>query len=314
MPLSAMLFWFTGRLNRARFWLASIVLILISIVLLPISLLSLVLLATSPFSLAALIAVEGRAVIPIASAGLLFLLLVYLLVFFAGLLVSCAGFAVVIKRLHDRDKSAGWLLLFILVPLILQAIAYHAGAIEDIIILGGACFFIEIWFLIELGFLRGTAGPNRYGPDPLQIGLTGSAGRGEKFATIALLTLSGVALVAELALPIVLVQHGPWSQVLSAVYPRMPAAPNEAQRQPPPAAPNEAQRQPPPAAPNAAAESGITGAWKAYDVGFAPWTLTLKADGLKLSGTVQQGAHKLERIQHDAHDAGGNLRWRDQWQ
>jgi uncharacterized membrane protein YhaH (DUF805 family) len=24
-----------------------------------------------------------------------------------------------------------------------------------------------IWFVVELGFLRGTAGPNRYGPDPL---------------------------------------------------------------------------------------------------------------------------------------------------
>ena len=74
--------------------------------------------------------------------------------------------------------------------------------------------------------------------------------------------------------------------------PQPPAVPNEAQRQPqPPTAPNEAQRQPqPPAAPNAAAESGVTGVWTAYDVGFPPWTLTLKADGAKLSGTVQQGA------------------------
>jgi hypothetical protein len=196
--------------------------------------------------------------------------------------VSCAGFAVVIKRLHDRDKSAGWLLLFVLVPLILQTIAYYTGAVEFKIILGLACFFIGIWFLVELGFLRGTAGPNRYGLDPLQIGLTGSAGagRGEKFATIALLTLSGAVLVAELAVPIVLVQHGPWSRVLSAVSPRMPAAPNEAQRQ-----------SQPPAASNAAAESGVTGVWEAYDVGFPLWTLTLSADGVKLSGTVQQGAH-----------------------
>jgi len=49
------------------------------------------------------------------------------------------------------------------------------------------------------GLLGGlTEGPNRYGPDPLQIGLTGNAGagRGEKFATIALLTLSAAVLVA----------------------------------------------------------------------------------------------------------------------
>src|SRR5271169_6159700 len=92
------------------------------------------------------------------------------------------------------------------------------------------------------------------------------AGPGARFATVVLLSLSGAVFVAELALPVVLVQHSPWSRVLSAVSPRMPTAPN------------------------AAAESGVTGVWTAYDVGFPPWTLTLTADGDKLSGTVQQGA------------------------
>ena len=43
-----------------------------------------------------------------------------------------------IKRFHDRDKS-GWWLLIVLIPII--------GA---------------IWLLIELGFLKGTSGPNRF--------------------------------------------------------------------------------------------------------------------------------------------------------
>ena len=47
-----------------------------------------------------------------------------------------------IKRWHDRDKS-GWWMLIALVPII--------GT---------------IWFLIELGFLAGTPGPNRFGPPP----------------------------------------------------------------------------------------------------------------------------------------------------
>ena len=47
------------------------------------------------------------------------------------------------KRWHDRGKS-GWWSLIIFVPII--------GS---------------IWFLVELGFLRGTDGPNRFGPDPL---------------------------------------------------------------------------------------------------------------------------------------------------
>jgi uncharacterized membrane protein YhaH (DUF805 family) len=275
MPLSTTLFSFTGRLNRARFWLASILLIVVSLVLLPISALSWVLIETSPLSLLALVAVKGWSVMPTASAGLLLVSFLYLLVSFAGLLVTFASFAVATKRLHDRNKSAWWWLLFALVPLILSTIAYYTDPVEVRPILVLACLAIDIWLLVELGFLRGTAGPNRYGPDPLQIDPTGRAGASmadqgagpvARFATVVLLSLSGAVFVAELALPIVLVQHGPWSRVLSAVSPRMPTAPN------------------------AAAESGVTGVWTAYDVGFPPWTLTLTADGDKLSGTVQQGA------------------------
>jgi len=51
--------------------------------------------------------------------------------------------AVGIKRCHDRDRS-GWFLLVALIPIV--------GS---------------IWLLIDLGFLRGTTGANRFGPDPL---------------------------------------------------------------------------------------------------------------------------------------------------
>jgi uncharacterized membrane protein YhaH (DUF805 family) len=57
-----------------------------------------------------------------------------------GLAVLIPSILVDIKRWHDRDKS-GWWMLILLVPII--------GA---------------IWFLIELGFLAGTPGPNRFGP------------------------------------------------------------------------------------------------------------------------------------------------------
>jgi uncharacterized membrane protein YhaH (DUF805 family) len=56
-----------------------------------------------------------------------------------------AGIALSIKRWHDRNKS-GWWILIGFVPLI-----------------GG------LWVLIECGFLKGTDGPNNYGPDPLQM-------------------------------------------------------------------------------------------------------------------------------------------------
>ncbi len=54
-----------------------------------------------------------------------------------------------VKRCHDRNKSGWWL------------IAYYL-----------ACFTIigALWPLIELGFLDGTQGPNRFGPSPKGIG------------------------------------------------------------------------------------------------------------------------------------------------
>ncbi len=61
----------------------------------------------------------------------------------ALLLLFVAALAGVVKRLHDRDRS-GWFYLVALVPVI--------GT---------------LWMLIELGFLRGTPGMNRFGPDPL---------------------------------------------------------------------------------------------------------------------------------------------------
>ena len=52
-----------------------------------------------------------------------------------------ASFAMQAKRWHDRNKSAWWILI---------------GFIP---VIGG------IWALVETGFLRGTAGPNRFGDD-----------------------------------------------------------------------------------------------------------------------------------------------------
>ena len=60
-----------------------------------------------------------------------------------ALLAFWISLAVGVKRWHDRNKT-GWWMLIIFVPVI-----------------GG------LWYLIECGFLKGTTGPNSYGPDPL---------------------------------------------------------------------------------------------------------------------------------------------------
>jgi uncharacterized membrane protein YhaH (DUF805 family) len=62
---------------------------------------------------------------------------------FVNLLLLWPALAVSVKRWHDRDKS-GWWVLLNLVPVVGW-----------------------LWALIENGFLRGTDGPNRFGPNPL---------------------------------------------------------------------------------------------------------------------------------------------------
>lgn len=58
------------------------------------------------------------------------------------LLLVWPAVATNVKRAHDRGRS-GWFVLLGVVPV------------------------ITIWPAIELGFLRGDVGPNRFGPDPL---------------------------------------------------------------------------------------------------------------------------------------------------
>lgn len=63
----------------------------------------------------------------------------------SGALVTWPAIAITAKRWHDRDRS-GWWVLINAIPV--------AGS---------------LWTIVQCGLLRGTTGPNRFGPDPLQI-------------------------------------------------------------------------------------------------------------------------------------------------
>ena len=90
------------------------------------------------------------------------------------------GIAVLIKRIHDRNKS-GWLVWLLYGPSLLaiiftisaaivfafvgSAVAAAFGIVAGVLWL--AVFVVAIWFFIEFGCMRGTVGANRYGPDPV---------------------------------------------------------------------------------------------------------------------------------------------------
>jgi uncharacterized membrane protein YhaH (DUF805 family) len=150
--LVALLFSYQGRVNRAKYWLAAVIYTAIFLLLVA---LGFIMLGNGILALGGEDA-EGL-VAGLISKGIGFFLIA--LIVFIGLCVS--GVFIGIKRLHDRDKSGWWVLVFYLLPAVLSALA-DVSWIFNI-----ASFAVSIWGLVELGFLRGTIGSNQYGPDPL---------------------------------------------------------------------------------------------------------------------------------------------------
>jgi uncharacterized membrane protein YhaH (DUF805 family) len=81
--------------------------------------------------------------------------------------------AIAVKRLHDRDKPGIYVLWLVGLTLII-ALTNLLGLTDDPKnpswldwVLGFCAAVIGLAFLVELGFRRGTAGDNQYGPDPL---------------------------------------------------------------------------------------------------------------------------------------------------
>lgn len=124
--MASLLFSFQGRINRAKFWLVDLGMIVVA------TIISAILIGGAELMSADAERIVGAIGWANGAIGAIVLVLV------AWILLAIA-----VKRWHDRNKS-GWWMLINLVP----------G-------LG------NLWYLIECGFLRGTTGPNIYGPDPL---------------------------------------------------------------------------------------------------------------------------------------------------
>ena len=149
MDWRALLFSPNGRINRAKYWLTVLIYLVVWLL----------------FVVVAAVLMGGiRAAVVNASSGAGLILGVVGFVLIVGAFWS--GIAVAIKRLHDRDKSGWWLLLFWLGPSVLNGIGATIGSAGQILF-GLASVVITLWAFVELGCLQGTEGPNQYGPDPL---------------------------------------------------------------------------------------------------------------------------------------------------
>lgn len=133
IDLKELLLTYDGRINRAKYWITVVIYLVVMLI-------ALALIFILPWP-----------------AGFVAAAILYIAMAISGIFVG-------IKRLHDRDKSGWWLVLFYVVPSVLGG---AGGTIGAEMILNLISLAISIWAIVELGFLRGTAGPNRFGPDPL---------------------------------------------------------------------------------------------------------------------------------------------------
>ena len=107
------------------------------------------------FVIVAVLAMAVRSVVAAGAAGLVLVV------------VLALHICVTIRRLHDRDKSWPWVIVFVGIPALLKVLSDQ----QDLAGLGAAftplAIICNIWGFVELGCLKGTTGPNRFGPDRL---------------------------------------------------------------------------------------------------------------------------------------------------
>ncbi len=98
---------------------------------------------------------------------------VRLLSFLIDLTLLYPEAVVMVKRLHDRDRSGqliGWLFIPYTVLMLTNLLGMsgdpdHVGMVEGLLLVATA--IIALAFMIDLGCRRGTQGDNQFGRDPL---------------------------------------------------------------------------------------------------------------------------------------------------
>jgi uncharacterized membrane protein YhaH (DUF805 family) len=154
-------FSFRGRMGRGRFWLYFAIAV-------PVYFLLIVAFWIYALSIPGAYENGGPTPFPNDPLGILGAIAFFLVL----AVTTLAGAAVTVKRLHDRDKAWWWLVIFIIAPdvlLILAEVLAQTEMLNEVsaIAIEFVALALATWGSVELGLLRGTAGPNRFGPDPL---------------------------------------------------------------------------------------------------------------------------------------------------
>lgn len=166
---------FDGRLNRQPFWISAIILAVISIVI-SFLLLPVIGLSMMPNIAPGTSSADVIAALPDMMRKSGWVSLVMFLIF----LYPVASIS--IKRRHDRNNSGldVWIYYALaIINLLLNALGFGLTTTNvqgiDIptpgpisMVLGIVLAVYGIYLLVVCGFLKGTTGPNSYGPDPLQ--------------------------------------------------------------------------------------------------------------------------------------------------
>jgi len=138
-----------GRIGRQDFWIGVVGLLVVSIVV--------------AFIIGSLFFVLGRASM--------------ILMFIVQIALAYPAYCLMAKRFQDRDKPGKFAAILIGLGLLI-ALFGILGLTGNPMTGGNALgwflnlvqFVVAIWFLVELGFLRGTDGDNQFGADPVGNG------------------------------------------------------------------------------------------------------------------------------------------------
>jgi uncharacterized membrane protein YhaH (DUF805 family) len=169
---------FEGRLNRQPFWISAIILAVISIIIsfLILPIIGLGIMPAMPTIDANTSAADIASIVSASRAKAGWVSLVLFIIFIYP------SAAISIKRRHDRNNNGydvwGYFVLVLIVQLVsalgigmtTMDVAGTAVPVPGpiIVALSAIVGIYGIYLLVVLGFLKGTSGPNNYGPDPLQ--------------------------------------------------------------------------------------------------------------------------------------------------